>query len=305
SATAVSFSPCGKLLATSSADGTLKLWSASTGSLLHTFTSHTSGINDLSWSSDSLYLATASDDRSIQIFNVVTQTLVRSWKEHTSYVLCCAYNPQSTLLVSGSFDETVRLWNVTRNKCHRIISAHSQAVTSVAFNSDGTMIVSSSYDGSVRLWDTTTGACLKTLVHTDQSPLGGVVFTPSSNQLICSSLDSTIRMWDIYNSKIVKTYTAHNNLKLPLTARLAHFHPPTTSSARAQRDAGDTTAVVCGSEDGKVFVWHVQSKEVLAQWQAHKHVVVAVAVHPTARIVATASVEPENTIKLWYFGSGS
>ena len=298
SVTSVCFSPSGTLVATASADHTVKIWSVSTGSLMHTLAAHTSGINDVSWSSDSLYLATASDDRSIRILNVVTKLVVRTFAEHTSYVLCLAYNPQSTLLVSGSFDETVRLWNVNRNKCHRVISAHSEAVTSVAFNGDGTMIVSSSYDGSIRLWDTTTGACLKTLVHKDQSPLGGVIFTPSSNQLLCSSLDSTVRIWDIYNSKIVKTYTGHANTKLPLTAQLASFDPSTS-----QRVTTDSASVVCGSEDGRVVVWHVQSKQVVCHWQPHKDAVVAVAVHPTANLVATASVEPENTVKLWGFGS--
>ncbi len=214
-------------------------------------------------------------------------------------MLCLSYNPQSTLLVSGSFDETVRLWNVMRGKSHRVISAHSEAVTGVGFNGDGTMIVSCSYDGSIRLWDTTTGACLKTLVHKDQSPLGGVCFTPSGAQLLCSSLDSTIRMWDIYNSKIVKTYSGHLNAKIPLTARLSF--PPNT----AEDDGGDTAAVVCGGEDGKVTLWHVQSKQVVGQWQAHKDVVVGVAVHPTARVMATAAMEPENTVKLWFFDDGS
>ena len=227
---------------------------------------------------------------------MVTHQLVRNFTEHTSYVLCVAYNPQSTLVVSGSFDETVRLWNVTRNKCHRVISAHSEAVTGVAFNSDGTMIVSSSYDGSIRLWDTTTGACLKTLMHKDQSALGGVMFTPSSAQLIATSLDSTIRMWDVYNSKIVKTYTGHSNLKIAITAKLARFHPQPTLSTKSA-----SVAVICGSEDGKVTMWDVQSKEMLTHWQAHKDSVVAASLHPTARIVATATVEPESSVKLWYF----
>ncbi|SPO32789.1 probable wd-repeat protein 5 [Ustilago trichophora] len=306
SPTSVCFSPCGRLLATASSDSTIKLWTVATGSLLHTFTSSSSGgINAICFSSDSHYLASCSDDRSIKIYNTLTFNLVRTFFEHTSYVLCLAYNPTSTLLVSGSFDETVRLWNVSRNRCHRVISAHSEAVTAVDFNSDGTMIVSSSYDGSIRLWDTTTGACLKTLVHRDQSPLGGVQFTPSSAQILCSSLDSTVRMWDIYNSKIVKTYTGHINSKLPLTARLTFLPLPTSDSAATRSRSDNNTAVMIGGEDGKVTIWHLQSKQVVHFWHPHSSTsaVVATATHPTLNVVATAAIEPDCCVKMWLFPS--
>ncbi|SPO30237.1 related to wd-repeat protein 5 [Ustilago trichophora] len=323
SPTSLCFSPCGRLLATASSDSTIKLWTVATGTLIHTFTSSSfssssSGINDICFSSDSHYLASCSDDRSIKIYSTLTFHLVRTFSEHTSYVLCLAYNPTSTLLVSGSFDETVRLWNVARSKCHRVISAHSEAVTGVDFNSDGTMIVSSSYDGSIRLWDTTTGACLKTLVHKDQSPLGGVQFTPSSAQILCSSLDNTVRMWDVYNSKIVKTYTGHNNSKLPLTARLTFLPvslPNSTSSATTiDRDGGhdrgasgshNNKAVMIGGEDGKVTIWHLQSKQIVTFWQAHSSTsaVVATATHPSLNVVATAGVEPDCCVKMWLFSS--
>ncbi|CCF49190.1 hypothetical protein NDA14_006371 [Ustilago hordei] len=301
SPSSLSFSPSGQLLATASSDSTLTLWSLSTGSHLHTFSPRPtqisgcgSGINAISWSSDSTYIATASDDHTIKVFSIVTHRLVRTFSEHTSFVLCLAFNAQSTLLVSGSFDETVRLWNVGRNKCHRTIAAHSEAVSGVHFNRDGTMIVSCSYDGLIRLWDTTTGQCLKTLVHKDQSAIGGVEFTPSGGQLLSSSLDSTVRMWDIFNSKIVKTYTGHTNLKLPLTAQLA-FHPG--SKQNSQRIA----TVLSASEEGKVLMWHTQSKEKVVEWQAHKESVIAVTVHPTRNILATASTELENAVRVWFF----
>ncbi|KAJ9475257.1 COMPASS component SWD3 [Pseudozyma hubeiensis] len=298
SITCLAFSPCGTLLALGSSSSHISLHSLPSLTHLHTITtSHTSGINDLTFSCDSLYLASSSDDLTIKIHSLLTFSPIRTFADHTSYVLCLAYNPTSTLLVSGSFDETVRLWNVSRSKCHRVISAHSEAVTGVCFSGDGTMIASCSYDATLRLWDTTSGACLKTLVHKDQSPLGGVVFSPNSAHLLATSLDSSIRMWDVYNDKIVKTYTGHLNTKIPITAKLAHFHPKTPQSAEEAEEA----AVITAGEDGKVTLWDVQSKKIACQWSAHKDTVVAVALHPTQRIVATATVEPECSVKLWHF----
>ncbi|SNX87705.1 related to wd-repeat protein 5 [Melanopsichium pennsylvanicum] len=315
SLTAVCFSPNGQMLATASADSTISLFSFNTGSLLHKFTSHTGGINSICFSSDSAYLASCSDDKSIHIHSVITLQLVRNFSEHTSYVVCLAYNPSSTLLVSGSFDETVRLWNLCRNRCHRTISAHSEAVTGVDFNKDGTMIVSSSYDGSIRLWDTCTGACLKTLVHKDQSAVGGVSFTPSSEQLLCSALDGSVRLWDVYNSKIVKTYVGHLNSKIPMTARLVtkpatrtSLNLPISKSSRSTVENGGSGgekdkwgAVMIGSEDGKVVMWDVQTRQILKTWQAHSGAIIATATHPNFNIVVTATIEPENSVKIWLF----
>ncbi|PWY96994.1 WD40 repeat-like protein [Testicularia cyperi] len=291
----VAISPSGLLLATASADASLKIWSLELGSLLHTFTGHAGGINDVSWSADSIYIATCSDDKSIRVFNILTKQQVRHFAEHTSYVLCLSYNVQSTLLVSGSFDETVRLWNVARNKCHRVIMAHSEAVSAVDFNRDGTMIVSASYDGLIRLWDTTTGQCLKTLVHKDQSPIGFVKFSPSSAQLLCSSLDSTIRLWDIYNTKIVKTYLGHTNTKFAINAALVLANPGADNV-----DANSQLLVASGSEDHKVYFWNLQTKEIVATIPAHKDTVISVDLHPTLPIIATGALEHDHTVKVWF-----
>ncbi len=126
------------------------------------------------------------------------------------------------------------------------------------------MIVSGSYDGLIRLWDTTTGQCLKTLVHREQTAVGGVNFTPSSSHLLCASLDNTIRIWDMYNSKIVKTYSGHANTKFPLTARLTLSPTQRHNEAEwREREEEREKAIMIGSEDGKVYIWDVQSKEVI------------------------------------------
>lgn len=58
------------LLWSKAADKLIKLWDASTGQIIRTFSGHRQGISDVAWSNDSEYLASASDDKTVMIWSL-------------------------------------------------------------------------------------------------------------------------------------------------------------------------------------------------------------------------------------------
>jgi len=117
------------------------------------------GINDISFSPDSLYLATASDDTTCLIHAL--QPLpspsssssrpapLRILSAHTAPVLAVAFSPKSNLLVTGSFDESAIIWDVKNGTALRVLPAHADAVWTVGWDGEGGMVLTGSADGLV------------------------------------------------------------------------------------------------------------------------------------------------------------
>jgi WD40 repeat protein len=70
------FSPDGAQLATTSGDGTVKIWDGSTGQELLTLTGHTNLVTAIAFSPDGRRLYTASDDGTVRVFLLDIQELM-------------------------------------------------------------------------------------------------------------------------------------------------------------------------------------------------------------------------------------
>uniref|UniRef100_A0A7S2U3F1 WDR5-like beta-propeller domain-containing protein n=1 Tax=Lotharella oceanica TaxID=641309 RepID=A0A7S2U3F1_9EUKA len=302
--TCLEFSPDGQFLASGSADCTVKIWNFKSGKLHKSLEEHTAGINAVAWGGKSGALCTASDDGRIFVYNVKTWKIRHKLLGHQKPVFCVDMSNDESLIVSGGMDNKVRIWSSRSGRCEKILPGHVKPVTAVAFNPEppsskgypaDKLIVSSGYDGLCRIWETETGHLLKTIISNDSvhPAVGNADFAPNNLFVLISTHDGRVSLWDIKSSECKWQAEGHQNSRYCTSSKIWPIFKEKPVSNKQP-------LIVCGSEDGKVYIWH-QDKTLLARLQhsdSKEDVVLAVACHPSEAYVATGSLNKPG-IRLW------
>src|SRR5205823_4653918 len=119
----VAFSPAGHpqsgswVLATGSADSTIRLWDVATRrELIPPLKRHAHGIYCVAFSPDGRTLASAEGDCTVRLWNVAARPVfqIATLQEHTAPVVCVAFSPDGRTLASASQDRSIRLWDVAK-----------------------------------------------------------------------------------------------------------------------------------------------------------------------------------------------
>ncbi|GAB1542532.1 hypothetical protein NUACC21_52060 [Scytonema sp. NUACC21] len=103
----------GGILASSSADDTIKLWDLATGEEIHTFKGHSYSVNSIAFTSDGKILASGSSDHTIKLWNMETKREIRTLRGHSKEVTSVAFSPDNKTLASGSADGSINIWQVS------------------------------------------------------------------------------------------------------------------------------------------------------------------------------------------------
>ncbi|XP_048123798.1 apoptotic protease-activating factor 1 isoform X3 [Alosa alosa] len=158
------FSPDDKYLATSSSDGTLKMfevtsaneWKSIAVSDHFSETDQETGVmvTCSTWSADGTRIICAAKN-AVFVFDVASADLVCEIRtSRLSTVQFCHACPSSQLLAIALSHYAVELWDFESNKKMADCSGHLSWVRCVQFSPDGSQLLSCSDDQTIRLWET-------------------------------------------------------------------------------------------------------------------------------------------------------
>ncbi len=221
------FSPDGKKLASSSDDGTIRLWNMGDYSLLNILPAESC---TMAFSPDGSMFATATDDGAIQIWDTLTENkeykadisadstsisidflpdkkriLVKTW-EKSSYLLNYEENkviktidsnivkvsPDGRYLASyNENDKFISLWDTNNGSLLQTIEG-----TIFTFSSDGNIFITGDIEGNVKIWNTTDLSLLETLEISD-GKITAITFSDDGTKLAVAADDRTIHIYQM------------------------------------------------------------------------------------------------------------
>ncbi len=275
----VAFSPNGRLLATTSYNGTY-LWDPHTGQLAGRRLEDRPGVvPDAEFSPSGALLATAGQDGAVRIWDVASGERLFFLAEHTNPVVAVAWSPDGRFVADASRDRTVDVWMVEAPAISLRVGklvGHRDAVTAISWSPDGHSLLSGGADRTARLWDVQFEQVLRQLgVHR-----GGAVtasFAPSGRRAISAGADGTARIWDVRSRRLLRS--------------LPHKGP--VNDAEFSQNG---RLVVTAGTDGRVRLWNSMTGTQLRAFKTDAPLSVA-RFTPDGAIVATGDIG--GNVQLW------
>lgn len=229
------------LVATASADLTLKLWALGTTSgpvLRWTVKAHDKDINCVAFTPNNKLLLTASQDKTLKVWQVSDGKLVRTLKGHKRGVWSLAISPVEQLVASVSADRTIKLWSLADDSdaCLRTLEGHVNSVLRVQFMHRGTQLITAGSDGLLKVWS------LK------RKP---------GDECVCTIDAHTDRIWTMF------TVQEGGNTTSDTIVSGLESSPSSSSSS-------SSTLIVTGDASGTVKIWRDISERVAAESLARR-----------------------------------
>jgi hypothetical protein len=241
---AVALSADGRLLASASWDGTVRVWAPQTGECLHVLEGHTRPVRAVSITPDGRFAASGGDDMTVMVWDLRIGARRCSLSGHTSEIWSIGISADGARVVSGGVDRRIHVWSIDEGQCAGILSGHTKAVKAVAVTARGRWAVSGGADCTLRLWDLSSLRCTRELKERGE----GVerVALSGDGLLAITGLatrdDRTVGLWDLARGRRLKTLAGHPGLVMAVAL------------------SGDgSRAVSVGAFDRCLRVWDVAS----------------------------------------------
>jgi WD40 repeat protein len=285
----VSFTRDGTLLASRSADNSVRFWEPFTGREIRRIdVGEVLQLWSMALSPDNKTICAGGAAHSLYLFSAETgKKLLRlGFADGLGGFNSVAFSPDGRMLAAGSIVRKIGLWNAATGTLSKVLVGHEDRVSSVAFSPDGKFLASGSLDKTICLWNTTTGKPFLSLFgHKDA--VNSVAFSPDGHVLASGGNDGTVGVWDIRTGKAIRP---PHVLKCPV--RCVSFSPNGKEVAIGMRGRGWAPNQPCD-----LVLWDVENGQERNRIPGPRGSVEAVCFSPDGRLLAAGTTDP--AVRVW------
>ncbi|KAI9327000.1 WD40-repeat-containing domain protein [Obelidium mucronatum] len=298
-------------------------------SLVHTWTGHTKGVNQIQFIPKTAHLIlSASMDSKVKLWDVYNERkCLRTFMGHSKGVKAIDFSNDGKRFLSCSYDKWIKLWDTETGQCIRSFSTR-RVPNCVTFNpGKQNIFLTGCADKKVYQFDINTG----NIVQEYDQHLGAVntvTFVDDNRRFITTSDDKTLRAWE-YGIPVVIKYVAEPDMHSMPAVTLHPSHKWLACQSldnqiliysakdrfKLQRKkvfkghliagyackpgfSADGRFIMSGDSEGRVWFWDWKTCKVYKKFKAHENVVMDCQWHPhESSKVATCSWD--GTIKYW------
>ncbi|MFM9850798.1 MAG: WD40 repeat domain-containing serine/threonine protein kinase [Hyphomicrobiaceae bacterium] len=231
----VAFAGDGRWIVSTGGDSTVKIWNASTRTLVRTVTLDAGAATALA--AEGRRAVSGHKDGSVSVWDLDAGEKVATFKRNDAMISAVTFMGTQDRFAASAHDGAVTLFDVAaRGGAIPVLEGHEGAADAMAYSSGGGYLASGGADRTIKLWNAASYSLMRTYRgHNDA--VTALALTTDGRLLASASLDGAVRLWSTSSGRTFRSVRLHK-----ARVSVLAFSP-------------DGQMLASASEDGSVRLW--------------------------------------------------
>ena len=200
---AIAFSSDGKLIASGSEDGYVRVYDVATGKRVAEWEAHDQAISALAFRERFGQLASAGEDKLIHVWDVATKKRLYSKIGHSDRIPSLTWEPNGELLISAGWDTTARVWDLAKPDPLMLLNSHSDQVHTLAYSRDGRSLAVADSDFTIHVWSDARRGKVQFVLQGHTEEIRSMAFSRDGSRLASAGADCVVHLWNMKTGQLV------------------------------------------------------------------------------------------------------